>query len=461
MAGLKWTYSSILRILVYFSLLVQFVGAKKGFDRDVCLQTLRDSIENGTLERNSSVFYRDERGVTMSDPENPVLTVIGCEEICGKSFKWYDDIGPRLSIWLIPVFLLLSNMEVSPLDKRRYLMLIHLLGDPIDSLYCLLLKLEAWSRCYHVATNMCKGNGRQARHVATVLGGLEEIVGFYIDPEVVYRAITERDGKSRRSNEMKHHIANAALKLADSRTDERLRTLLATVLYIYQLVSAFVTAVGGGNSSPPGGRIGIAVFMTWIIPNVLVSNFMGCFTSRRTCFNILDEFVRAIDPKTNLWNELRNTDTDIEKYDSVDEFFDSLPWSGAIYSYRPSKRLKFSSNRHDRSTVLILLLALAPTVISSIIGSLILWHTPPIGLNCRNFLLFAIIIVVFGSFLFTWATYDVCWKGAKHWHRILIKDAIVAIPCVVLIFLATSGLFNSCKVLTPSPGNTAADIVNF
>jgi hypothetical protein len=334
-------------------------------------------------------------------------------------------------------------MEVSPLDKRRYLMLVHLLGDPIDSLYSLLMKMEAWSRCQSMARSICRRSGRRVRNLATVLGGFEELIGFYTNPADVYVIILQ--GSELSSHRKDAHVARAAQKLADSRTDERLRTLLATALYIYQLVSAFIATVGGGSTSPPGGRIGITMFMTWIIPSVLISNAIGCFTSKRTCFDILESFVQHINPKTDLWSELRNAVPELQKHKSVEDFFTSLPWSGAIYSYRPPKHLKFRTGPQDHSKILIFLLAVAPVVTSSIIGSLILWRTPPIGLNCRNLLIFSIVGFIWFSNLFTSATFWLGLRGVTHWRVVLIKDAFLAIPFVALIFLATSGLFNSCK----------------
>jgi hypothetical protein len=293
-----------------------------------------------------------------------------------------------------------------------------------------------------MARAMCRRSGRRVRNLATVLGGFEELVGFYINPADVYTKVLQHSQLD--LAQIDAHVARAAQKLADSRTDERLRTLLATILYIYQLISAFVTTVGGGNTSPPGGRIGITMFMTWIIPSILISNAIGCFTSRRTCFDILDGFAQHISPGTYLWSELQDAVPELRQHKSVEDFFASLSWSGAIYSYRPSKQLKFSTGSQDRNKILILL-AVAPILTSSIVGSVILWHTPPIGINCRNLLIFSIVIFIFASALFTSATSWSGLRGATHWHIVLAKDVCLAVPFIVLVFLATSGLFNSCK----------------
>jgi hypothetical protein len=234
------------------------VAAAEGYNREVCYRTVRSMLENKMLALNDTIFFKNDNGTPRSTIEHPVVTLAGCYEMCGTGFGWYKDIGPRLSTWLIPVFLLLSNMEVSPLDKRRYLMILHLLGDPIDSLWSLLTKMEAWSRCYHSALKRCGlTNETKVRNVATVLGSLEDLVGLHDNPARVFDNILSGSRKS--EEELDDLVSRAALQLADSRTDERLRTIFATVLYGYQLVSAFITTVGGGNTSPPGGRIGITM----------------------------------------------------------------------------------------------------------------------------------------------------------------------------------------------------------
>ncbi|KAF2473602.1 uncharacterized protein BDR25DRAFT_256396, partial [Lindgomyces ingoldianus] len=383
-------------------LLAKEVGAN-GFNRDECVRYVRDSLSQGILAKNATCFFRDNSGMPMSDPDYPTVTLAGCNQLCGSSRGWYKDIGPRLSTWLIPVVLLLSNMEVSPLDKRRYLMLAHLVGDPIDSLWSLLLKLEAWSRCHNLAKAFLRVNDRRlVRNLATVLGGIEELVGFHTNPLSVYRHLVAHSTLD--DEELSLLIGKTAQRLSDSRTDERLRTLFTTALYFYQLVSAFIATVGGGNTSPPGGRIGTAMFMTWVVPSILLSNAIGTFTSSRTCFTILERFYQDSTGQFDLWAELQRTCPQLRQYPTIDDYFDSLTWSGAIYTYRPNKRLPFATGAKDRSPVTLLMLATSPIIVASVISSAIIYHTPPIAFSCRNVLIISLAAFQLLSPLFTWLT---------------------------------------------------------
>jgi hypothetical protein len=433
-----WSY--ITTLLLLFVLPGTTNG--EGFNRERCYRKVFSMLTEGTLTSNDTCFYRDDSGFIHSTLERPILNLADCNNLCGADFGWYSDIGPRLSTWLIPVFLLLSNMEVSPLDKRRYLMIIHLLGDPIDSLWSLLLKLEAWSRCYHLALESCGPmDPVKVRNLATVLGGFEELVGFYDDPSKVFSRVKTKSVVN--SQHFDILVSRAAQQLADSRTDDRLRTLLATALYIYQLVSAFVTTVGGGSISPPGGRIGITMYMTWIVPSILLSNAIGCFTSRRTCYTILENFVKDATGQQDAWRTLQRVARSTARYSSVDDYFDNLAWSGAVYTYRPRKALAFGSKSRNAHPVLLAALAVVPIATASLIASLILWNTPPRAINCRNVLIFVMTCLVFLSALFTQVSASV-FRGSRHWHIMLVKDTLLAVPSVVLIFLACAGRFNTC-----------------
>ncbi|KAI9764052.1 MAG: hypothetical protein M1839_006048 [Geoglossum umbratile] len=444
------------------------------FDRETCLTTVTEMINNQTLLGNSSVFFRDRNGI-YSNITNPILTYKGCMQYCGANQTWYRDIGPRLTVWLLPICYLISNLEVSPLDKRRYVMVLHLLGDPIDSMWSLLTKAEAYCRCCRIAgadevwrkelviwwkdmvtwwkwrvqkmTRRMRGDragagdgpakgyldpaARHAKNTATILAAIEELVG------------TNEDGRNRNPDHYLPDIpdipdvkrvlvAETACELAESRTDEVLRTWFAVILYLFQLAAGFVAAIGGGNSSPPGGRIGTAMLLTWLIPVVLLSNHVGGFTSRRTCLQILEPFAKDMDLR-GLLDLVRGCRAD-------ENYFDSQSWSGSIYTYRPGKNI-FSAGKHP---FWLLLLSIAPVYVSASIAFSIIWHTVPDGMSCRNLMVLGLALGWFLSAFLTWATWNCGLRGKSHWWFTIIKDFIIGIPSIVIIFLSCCGLFNSC-----------------
>lgn len=180
------TYSTIMRTILAFCLLCSGLSA---FYREECNATVRNMLLDGTLAADDNqTFYTNRFGIIMSSPDNPILTLEGCNRICGAPQHWYKDSGPRLSMWLMPVLLLVVNMEIPSLDKRSYFTIIHLLGDPIDTMWSLLAKLEVWNRCYAIARLDYALNPDHTAYkidvkiIATMLGGIEEIAGSQTDP---------------------------------------------------------------------------------------------------------------------------------------------------------------------------------------------------------------------------------------------------------------------------------------
>ena len=278
-------------ILLFFFLASTFPAAC--FDLAECRKYISRQLDSGTLSPSDISFQRAEDGKSPS--ENLVLTVPGCERLCGPGISWYQDTGPRLTTWIIPVLILASNMEVSPLDKRKYLTIFHLLGDPIDSLWSLLVKVQVWNRFRYpylrLSGNDLDALGIDGSVLGTLLGALEELTAANTDPMAALRELLNGADFSNELNEL---MNETALELANTRTENILRTCLAVILYFWQVVSSFVPGIGGGNTSLPAGRIGTAAFMTWTIPIILLSNIIGGFPSDRSCFLIMHRFASRI-----------------------------------------------------------------------------------------------------------------------------------------------------------------------
>lgn len=125
-------------------------------------------------------------------------------------------------------------------------------------------------------------------------------------------------------------------------------------------------------------------------------------------------------------------------------FTDAQPWWGAIYTYQPCKtNFRVNSMKTpEQSPLFLFLLSTIPFVNTLTISFLIIWFTPTIGLTCRHFPLFGIFAAWLFSAAFTVATSFFC-TGKYHWRLTILKDALIALPTLITIFLSSSGLFNS------------------
>lgn len=509
-----------------------------GFDRDKCYNRTIQWLAGGNNSASAEWFHRDPlTGVLLDRLDNVELTLSGCKHFCG-GWTFYWDAGPRLTTWVIPVLLLLSNIELSPIDKRRFMTIIHALGDPIDSLWSLTHKIYTWHRLYEIGLTKCPPGRRdkhRARIIATVLAGFEEISGARINNEGYYHMICEKLGRLGKSDEddaMFKEWHKAARQLADGRTIEFLRAVLAIIVYVFGLIAAFSTDVGGGNTTPPGGRIGSAIFLSWLVPVALLSNAIGTFASRRTCLDIMSHFMVAVNPRLNRDSNngddqavIANTATDdttqvrtdgnnrndeaviaetavvdlaagskaeltvasdidassaapstnvgndnspkplelnlnhsrtynenmanadhLFNPESWDHYFDSMQWLGSIYTYRPWKTLYLDGGNRTKARLknsMMFLWALLPVFVSVLGAFVILWYAVPKGFSCRHVWVVGIFFCYLLSVAYTWAWYSLRQERA-HWRAVLIKDGIVALVSIPMVFLSTAGLFNNC-----------------
>ncbi|KAL6716771.1 hypothetical protein ACLMJK_006339 [Lecanora helva] len=432
-------------VFLFVSVTPTNISLNIGFDRHVCYLRTLDYIGNHTLPSDDPVFFRNPAGQPLNTKEDLTLTLDGCNRLCGPKRMWYQDIGPRLSIWLIPVLLLISNVELSPLDKRRFAAILHLLGDPIDSLWSLLHKLDSWDRCLDLAEERYGAAcPRCQRIIATIFAGFEEMEGPRIKSERYFDALVhQRDPVSNFQL-----WRQTAVELADSRTDEFARSAFAIFLYAFQLIANFVKELGGGSSSPPGGRIATGVFLSWLLPMVLLSNAIGNFPARRTCYDALSRFAERMDDPLQIPRSRSVVVPSMSMLTrtSWTDYSHSLGWSGAIYTFRPWKWQHVSNSSNRRRTArLIFLLAITPLCIGFMGGFAILWYSLPVGLNCRHTWLCGIFLAWSLSTFLTWYSYrPQLATGKFHWRFVLVKDTCIAVPSLLVIFLSACGVFNFC-----------------
>lgn len=287
----------------------QFLAnASTHFDHDRCIERITTYINHTIRFPNESVPYSLLFGTDpitnkfLSNSTKMVVTVPFCERICSNPSRyapfrdWYPDRGPRIMTWIVPVALLLSSIELSPLDKRRFYAVFHALGDPIDVLWSLLHKLRVRTRLQalsetYFGTNPDPSTNQDALIATIVLSAFEDLLSPSIRSYKTFERLLEVFWVP----EARLLWRNAALDLADSRSDERLRSMLAVALYVLQILSAFIVDIGGGPSNPPGGVIAVASTLTFLIPAVLFSSWIGAPTSRRGTLRAVLALVEGVE----------------------------------------------------------------------------------------------------------------------------------------------------------------------
>lgn len=421
-----------------------FVHDDRGFQRHrlntITRRLFRTTCKGVYNTSDLSIFAVGKTFNTSICDEYFHLTNEGCERLVGGGYSLHIDAPSRILIWILPIFLLIINIELSSMDKRKFMTIAHALGDPLHSLASIIYKVSSLDRCHQLASRFGKGDEHRTRVIGTVFAGFEELMGSTIRTEEFYIVAAERLGVE---DENKfQYWSKAALELADSRTNEIPRAILSIVLYIFQLTCSFVKVLGGPQVGTfPGGRVGLAMMISWLLPLVLLTNHLGTFTSRRTCLRIMNEFLEGTLPSAS------NDFSFITKYGSQSwsswsEYFKALKWNGAIYTYQPWMSIL---SRRKGNGLFGMFLALASTVSGVVSACIILWYAYPSGFGCRHIVVLGLFFLWILSAFLTHITYRLLQKSVKrHWWFVAIKDCIIGSATIVGVIVSVISVFNSC-----------------
>jgi hypothetical protein len=460
--------------LLLLVLLAFLIASTTAVDLKTCLRNTKDRVKNRTLALDDEIFYWDNgapelpmfsNGTIGEDAVDKLqygLTIAGCESTCpgGSSINLYSDLWPRLLSWLVPVLLLIGNVHIPRVGRaNRFFVILHFVGDPIDSMWSLSTKAEVWNRFYRIAFR-CTPPGPRREHMARALAAMfasfEELTGDMERVETELHDIMTESGTRLSGHDLDYILMETADELVDSRSNEVLRTSLVILNYLWAVLAALIPEIGGVQSSQPGGRIGTAMFVSWLVPTVLLSNTISGFTSRRTCLRIMERYYRTLKghsrdahffPKSpRLMSQSTWVLAKAKAPAAIlpdEDFIDSQPWNGAVYSYRPQKRLISSGSKEDKTPRFLLLLAIAPIAISSVVAFVIIYFTPTIGLGCRTMWVMGLAGGLLLSPVITWAISKVA-KGKFAWYATIAKDFVVASGLIAIIILSSIGMFNTC-----------------
>jgi hypothetical protein len=437
------TYTSIVLFLVASGV----AGLDEPYDRDICRARVSETQNNynNLVSRNPDYFFP---GSTF---DHPIVTLQGCQTLCGSKWGKYPDDGPRLIEWIIPGILLIANVHFAPIGRKRYLMTVHLLGDPVDSLFRLLSTVEVWDECSRKSHEFVQyqeelrkrliENGEvlkryniHPKRIAVVISAaarLVESLDVHKFSKQLFDSLDIRKVSDQAELEIRcHKLHETAIALRHQRMHDIRRTGFAILVYIFQVVAVFVPVVGG-SANPSGGKVSPAMMLVWLLPLVLLSNAIGDYGSWELSSNTLNEFldVLGIDPLKVL--DANKTDLETARKPISSPFFSELACSGATLHSRP---------RGFRKVALIAISILPITIACA--TAFAVDYTAPTYFSCRATLIWSSLALWFMSSVAT-----MCMRGSlgRHsWLFILLKDIVVATPILVLIWLSSCGYFNSC-----------------
>ncbi|KAF8249218.1 hypothetical protein K440DRAFT_677656 [Wilcoxina mikolae CBS 423.85] len=431
------------------------------------LLSLFIGVSNGVSNRNKTygACFNTFKGKDMKN-----ISLDDCRHEC-TGFERYEmvDVLERISLWIVPLIVLVGNFQVPPFGSLNTIYsVIHLLGDPIDSICSLLTKLEVSKRLHarwvsvSAVGNAANNHGsieleglaggtalritpEHARDIATV-NAIFDDWGFSTNSvfEIMFQTLTDLDAQGR--EKFIAACIDAAHRLSESRADERRRTSFAVLGYIVAIIAAFLKSLAMPDRAldrKTAFSIAFAMSMSGLIPAVVLSTTVGSFTSNRAAVRIIRDLQAELgdswpipDPETRqVSSRLSNPFSGCVVWNSCETLEDALPYGGGNYSYRPSKHSCLTGLLHqdslprDRSTAKLYIYSVLPLIIGVGCAIYVTVSTPTTGFSCRLLLTWTL-----GCFL----------TGKYRWYATLIKDFVIALTIWGLIFSAFVGVFNTC-----------------
>ncbi|CUS11618.1 unnamed protein product, partial [Tuber aestivum] len=370
--------------------------------------------------------------------------------MCGAGYTRYPRLDPvrRVALWLVPIFMVVGNFQFPPLGSlNSFCIAIHLFGDPIHTVYSLLVKLEISRRIRARwidspppirERELCENESQRRRSLADIatLNVLFDewnysASGVYLQMRKLFDQL-----KGERKTNFIAACREAAHRLADSRVNDSLRTWLAVGGYIIGVISAFLKTLDSGASNRTAHSIAFAILYSWLIPAVVISASVGGFAST---------------PDTTYPSSIRlpfSGGVILEDSTTLEESFGFF----GSYSFRHNMSLKLPSpsaletrrtHSWNRPNWLLLLLSFIPILIATFTAVLLSWMHPPDGLGCRSITQIAFCATWFLSALFTKLTGKI-FTGKYHFRLVIAKDLILTILQVGFMLAAFVGYYNSC-----------------
>jgi hypothetical protein len=125
--------------------------------------------------------------------------------------------------------------------------------------------------------------------------------------------------------------------------------------------------------------------------------------------------------------------------------FDELAVKGGIYPFRPWKvrRLKNATGKDKFIRVMMPLCAALPVILGFVAGFFVHWKSDPEGFGCRHIWILGVFAIWIISMVITSVIHRKV-EPLTHWRIVFVKDALIGLGVMIIVFLSVAGAFNSC-----------------
>lgn len=370
------------------------------------------------------------------DRTRTLLTADACIQLNVKGDGWApyvkSDVRQRVQLWKAPLIQLIAQMQLPPLGwKSNIFVIVHLIGDPWDTLWSLSHKIflchrwaDEWSSDEHwKAMGMVVlsydewGKGEEAHTTLLQVFRLREP----IDEDVPL------------SHEEQENVRNACRDAAQSLSADRSSSFIpvtvAVMIFLGSIGTAFDknrSGVASINDSVTPHYIAFTALYFGILPAVFLSAIIGVSQDRGSIPHFLKQLQK--DTQDRL---LLKADLDAK----------TRLVSGGIYSWHPGKWRILMSDAGCWRQWLIAILSFVSILSGTMVAIYMSYTAPPTGFGCREIASISTFVLWMIS-----AAFDI-WVGPSG-DLVFIKDLVFTLGILVYNIYSHLGLFNRCSCWT-------------
>ncbi|KAF1849773.1 uncharacterized protein K460DRAFT_360626 [Cucurbitaria berberidis CBS 394.84] len=364
-----------------------------------------------------------------------------------------SDIWTRIAVWKLPLLQLISQFPRPPLGPSVETgVMLHLLGDPIDSVASMLLTLAVCQTRVERAKELCVHTGVDCTHpgyhrtwkgLAIIMASYDEC-GASAKIENFCTTYREMRGKPSFDSEIRHIYEETAGSLA---ADRQTRTLPVVIAELFFIGGWVISLVKAASSEPnptnwvnvEAQSIAISALFLWVTSAVVIASVIGASQTEDAVPRILHAFEYHI--SAFLGGRARRP--------SIQERIETT-WCrksidravhGGTYSWRPTKW----KEDWPKSSVLFAYAAIGTILVSSsfFISALLSYLVSPKGFNCRHipeamvlaiWLLSSVIEIICERYLNRRLFWVIFWK-----------DTLCALSNIAIIIVVQWGIMNRCS----------------
>jgi hypothetical protein len=426
-----------------------------------------------------------------SDPQRPVLlNYPGCKQCAGTGSQLWSaqDTLSRFALWVMPAIVLICHFHFPPLSLQNSIQVVmRLLGDPIDSMWCMLIRQEVNCRLLEKAKRI----GDQIRlsdslrlsprdeeilrtslveAIAVIWMACEEIGWRHLTPETFRRLLKQTE--IHLSNTNAELILQTSRNITANRSSSKIGTWIAILGMLSALFAAYVRTWVLKIDNQTSHTIAIVSILSHYMPVVKLSGDIGAFDSSSDAVEVILQLRKTLrgDPeildlfpslrfhRDMAWHTAQNDQSKLLSSPDIADWPSVAPSMGMNIVFRPSKSIditssitersprRFVSSRHGEIPWLLLFYSASFVIVGSYLPAFFLSYFTfsTLGFGCRCFAWTIIASFWLLSFSLNYLLRSLIKSAQKLWGWTVLKDSFFAFFLIGTIIWLQVGWVNSC-----------------